>query len=255
MDTRLFHYTTINNLALILKSKKIKFNRMDKINDPTEGLASDFNNFSPYIFIACFTGSQEENLALWNMYTPQMRGVRIEFPLPIFKSFSINGQNGYLFSESEYLNEEQNYFILGGVNEPIEIEYTDDPLKLSPSIQKTITYNNSNYQALNIAKLGICKRKIWSIENEFRYKMEILPIDSDIKTDRFYERFSGLIDKNIYPKIDSYFIEINSTCFEKMKIVMSPKNYPGDEEIICALIEKYSPTSLLETSKLRGLIR
>ena len=65
---KLFHYTTINNLALILKSASIRFGRLDKVNDITEGEADDFHSFASYIFISCWTHNTEENLALWNMY-------------------------------------------------------------------------------------------------------------------------------------------------------------------------------------------
>jgi hypothetical protein len=80
MLTKLFHYTTINNFGLILSSKEIKFSRLDKVNDPTEGLTNDFLNFASYVFVSCWTKSEDENLALWNMYTPQMRGVSIILP-------------------------------------------------------------------------------------------------------------------------------------------------------------------------------
>jgi len=33
---RIYHYTTINNLALILASKKIRFNRLDNVDDLEE---------------------------------------------------------------------------------------------------------------------------------------------------------------------------------------------------------------------------
>ena len=74
----LFHYTSINKLALILSSKKIRFNRLDFVNDPHEGKTGDFGSMAMYIFISCWTKHEEENLALWNMYTDKMRGVRIE---------------------------------------------------------------------------------------------------------------------------------------------------------------------------------
>ena len=32
---RLYHYTSINTLALILKNKTIRFNRLDKVNKST----------------------------------------------------------------------------------------------------------------------------------------------------------------------------------------------------------------------------
>ena len=85
----LFHYSSINKLALILSSKRIRFNRLDFVNDPNEGSTSDFGSMAVYFFVSCWTKHKEENLALWNMYTEKMRGIRIELPLPLFNNYNI----------------------------------------------------------------------------------------------------------------------------------------------------------------------
>jgi hypothetical protein len=83
---RLYHYTTISNLALILKTKRIRFNRLDKVNDFEDGLSSDLNSADMCVFVSCFTGNPDESILLWNLYTPKMRGVRIEFTKHIFSN-------------------------------------------------------------------------------------------------------------------------------------------------------------------------
>ena len=75
----LYHYTSIENLALILKNKTIRFTRLDCVDDVEE--SSVYENTVPmgkYTFVSCWTESEEESIPLWNMYTPQMRGVRIK---------------------------------------------------------------------------------------------------------------------------------------------------------------------------------
>ena len=47
---QLFHYSTINKLALILSSQKIRFNRLDFVNDPLEGATGDFGSMAVYFF-------------------------------------------------------------------------------------------------------------------------------------------------------------------------------------------------------------
>ena len=86
---KLYHYTTVNTLALILSSRSIMFNRADRVNDKREGSTSDLGSFAKYFFISCWTETGEENFALWNMYTPKMRGVRIELPIPFFEIYKI----------------------------------------------------------------------------------------------------------------------------------------------------------------------
>lgn len=244
---RLFHYTSINNLALILKSKSIRFGRLDFVNDPTEGLVSDFHSQAPYIFISCWTGNEEEDFALWNMYTQNMRGVRIEMCLPIFESYKIGDDCNFLFSEDEYLNEEVGYFILGGVNEPQKMKYTNDESLLKPFIRNNV--------GLHIASVAKYKRSIWKIEQEYRYRLEILPIDKHKQSEYFPDRYEYLIETQTPPPIDSYLIRINDSAFDAMKIMYGPKMQPGDVEIIESLVAMFNPTALILGSKLTGLIR
>lgn len=246
MTQILFHYTSINNLALILKSASIRFGRLDKVNDPREGESADFASFAPYIFISCWTKSNDENLALWNMYTPQMRGVRIELTLPIFPSYQIGSNENVLVSEEEYVDDRNNIFILPGQNEPEEIIYTDDEAKLKPKIRNEI--------GLEIRELGKYKHKIWSVEEECRYRLNILPTDPNVKSEHFPDKIDHLIGVKP-PSIDGYLRKVNEESFSRMRIRMSPKLLYGDKEIIEALISTYNSTATLEESVLKGLVR
>jgi hypothetical protein len=246
MPDILFHFTTINNLALILKSKTIRFGRLDKVNDPTEGQSEDFTSLASYMFVSCWTENSEENLAYWNMYTPQMRGVRIEMPLPFFKSYKIGNHEDLLVSEKEYVDETNNLFIIPGKNKPDKIEYTNDESKLTPKILNKI--------GLKITELGRYKRKIWEIEQEYRFRMEIFPTDPNVKSENFLDRYDHLIGVQ-NPSIKGYLRTIEETSFTQMKIRLSPKAISGDLEIITALVEKYNPTAVLEESTLKGFVR
>ena len=246
MPDALFHFTTINNLALILKSRTIRFGRLDMVNDPTEGQSEDFKSLAPYIFVSCWTESSEENLAFWNMYTPKMRGIRIELPLPIFNSYQIGKQDNLLVSEDEYVDEINNIFILPGRNEPERIEYTDDPSKLKPKIRTNI--------GLKVADLGKYKRKIWEIEQEYRFRMDIFPTDPKVQSDNFLDKYDHLIGVQ-NPSIDGYLRTIRDYSFQRMKIRLSPKLIDGDYEIITSLVEKFNSAATLEDSTLKGLVK
>ena len=76
---KIYHYTTIETLALIIKSRAIRFNRLDCVDDLEESLYGSGNmniKLSQYEFVSCWTKDKEENLALWKMYTNN-KGVRI----------------------------------------------------------------------------------------------------------------------------------------------------------------------------------
>ncbi|MDY0904069.1 hypothetical protein [Pedobacter sp. CFBP9032] len=135
---KLYHYTSINNLALILKSMSIRFGRLDKVNDPTEGTASDSYSMAQYFFLSSWSSNEIEDLALWNMYTPLMRGVRIELELPIFPTYSIRHDiNNSLVDSKEFINYAGGYFILSAENTPLEIKYTDDEIMLTPPVKQS----------------------------------------------------------------------------------------------------------------------
>ncbi len=243
---KLYHYTSINNLALILKSRSFRFGRLDTVNDPTEGQAKDFPSLSKYIFVSCFTTNKEENLALWNMYTPNMRGVRIEIDTPLFESYKFNEIDNYLVSENECINEKKRYFIIEGKNEPYEIEYTNDEDLLRPSIIVD--------DGLQVGNLAQYKREIWSFEQEYRYRLGIVPIKRKKDSD-FAMRYSSLMEKNIPPPMDGYLVKILESSFRQMKIICGPKIINGDKEIIESLINNYNKTAQLIESSLTGFIR
>jgi len=243
----LYHYTNLNSLALILSSKKIKFNRLDKVNDPTEGETEDVGNFSKYIFISCWTKNREENLALWNMYTPNMRGVRIEVAMPIFNNFSVHKYKNNLVCENDILDANRKIFIYGADNKPLEVKYTNDQRDLIPKIRTE--------KGLATSKLGKYKRKIWIVENEVRYLLHIVPYDPDIKSMSIEENFKYHIDQGIPPSVECYYLNIEDKSFKNMVITLSPKMLFGDREIVEALINKYNKDVTIKESSLSGYIR
>jgi hypothetical protein len=243
----LYHYSSINNLALILESKKIRFKRLDLINDPNEGISKDFGSMAMYIFISCWTKNNEENFALWNMYTDKMRGIRIELPIPIFDNHTIDEYSDYIISEKEYLNDDKGIFIVSAENKPITVEYTDDEEKLFPCILTPI--------GLKTSSLGLAKRTIWKVEDEVRYRMDIIPYDPSVPKDHFPNAYEKFIDKRIPPSIEFYDVDMNISSFNKMKIIIGPKCLPGDSQIIEALVSKYNPTAEIVQSGLYGRIK
>lgn len=248
LPQKLYHYTSINNLALILQSRSIRFGRLDKVNDPTEGLASDFQSMAHYIFISSWTANEIEDFALWNMYTPSMRGVRIELPVPLFPSFNIGNKiSNCLVSDQEYVDYKKGYFIVGAENTPVQIIYSDDKNLLYPPIKVK--------DGLHLKTLSKYKRLIWRVEQEYRYQLNIVPIDQGINPEQVGNSYSRFISKNIAPPMDSYFLKLSNEAFTNMKIRLSPRLLAGDKTIIDALVQSFNPSARVEDSVSSGLIR
>lgn len=49
---RLYHYTTIEALAMILKTRSIKFNRLDRVDDMEELAESKNVRLGQYMFVS-----------------------------------------------------------------------------------------------------------------------------------------------------------------------------------------------------------
>ncbi len=166
MPEYLYHYTSIEILALILKHKTIRFNSLSNVDDKNETEFADSKiNFSPYTFISCWTDSEKENLPFWNMYTPNMRGVRIKMPTKIFNSHTVDSFNiegiipnivseDSLFPKESVFNEK--FWILSNTTLPHKIKYTDNPILLKPQI---IEYDQERFTA-SFGEVGKYKSRI-----------------------------------------------------------------------------------------------
>ncbi|UOU98554.1 hypothetical protein MUU74_00965 [Chryseobacterium daecheongense] len=147
MEEYIYHYTSIETLALILNSKKIRFNSLKNVDDINETQFSDENgiNLSSHTLISCWTNNDEENLAFWNMYTPNMKGVRIKISKDLFNKYSFMTDEvvnldentliqNCLVQKNECFNKD--YWIIPFNNYFQEIEYTNDENLLKPIILK-----------------------------------------------------------------------------------------------------------------------
>ena len=55
----LYHYTSVDSLALILKNRTIRLNTLDKLDDLQEQKTADIKNFGKFFFVSleCYTES------------------------------------------------------------------------------------------------------------------------------------------------------------------------------------------------------
>ena len=159
---RLYHYTTIQTLALILKHKTIRFNRLDRVDDMEEsayGSGPTKSMLSQYCFVSCWTKSDEENLALWNMYT-RYKGVRIGIDEMPFVTYQVTDHFWSFFKEpmgfgidysySSFLNEAKLY----------DMEYVDNPEEKISELAQRVGETGMVIQTPNI---GTYKRKEWAM--------------------------------------------------------------------------------------------
>lgn len=83
----LYHYTSIETLALILKNRTIRFNSLDKMDDLQEQKTADLQNIGQFCYISSWTDDDTESMPMWNMYASLNLGVRIKLRKNPFKVY------------------------------------------------------------------------------------------------------------------------------------------------------------------------
>jgi hypothetical protein len=254
----LYHYTSINNFALILKNRTIRFSCLENLNDLTEGETSDLGRFGRYVFVSCWTETPDEHIPLWNMYTPSMAGVRIKLPSDPVERYEFIGDKskgtfGYypnsIVPEEEILA--KNYMVYPASFKLHKVEYTDDATLLKPTIYK----KTSGGESFQLALLGKHKPKEWLFEQEWRYSFWIVPSIPVDPSDKYYsKRHLRAVRSAINAKelpINQFFLKINDKAFEQMEVILGPKHTEGDIIMVDALIRTYNPKAGFELSTLK----
>lgn len=263
MSDFIYHYTSIETLSQILKNRNIRFNSLSNVDDVNESQFSDENgvNFSPHTFISCWTTNDEENLAFWNMYTPNMKGVRIKLPKDLFLKHrfltsGIEGIQGNTLIENSLVGKTRcfhnDYWVFTMKEHFFDVVYTNDNLLLNPKIR---TQDNESF-TINFGEVGKYKSKIWEFQQEVRFRIIILPT-SDLLGNRInpIQDFRKVMDEQIPPPIKDFYIEIRDESFGKMELTLGPKCGEAERIIVEALLTKFNPKASLFDNNLKGLIR
>ncbi len=259
----LYHYTSVNNLALILQNKTIKFSCLETLNDLTEGMTSDVEGMGQYVFVSCWNATPEEHIPLWNLYARNMTGVRILLPADPFVRYGTvdlsDTRGSKRFVNSIVPSKEiigKHYMVFPTSFKLHKIIYTNDDHLLRPKIYE----RTGSRERLNINLLGRYKPAVWEFEAEWRYSLWIFPSApydfSDTNfDDKLVNEIRRIFKEKNKPPIDQYFLSIREDAFEQMEIILGPKHSDGDMAMVKALINTYNPKAKFRPSKLTGTIR
>lgn len=262
----IYHYTSIETLALILKSKKIRFNRLDQVDDILESEKFQGINFSKYLFVSCWTENKDENIALWKMYTDNMKGVRIGVSKSPFRKEQSKEEKfpmtGGMIEETEILpipiqecyNEKfliwTEFLKETAFLKKIEYLETND-LKQK---YKDLSIENDQSTTIHNDSLAKFKHKRWSFQEESRFVMLILP---SRKINNTLDRTNLLpaINKGETLPMSDYYIGIEDISFTNMEIILGPNCSDADKIIVDSLLKTYGVKSSSRSSKLKNKIR
>ena len=243
-----YHYTSIDTLKAILTSHKIRFTRLDLLNDPYEGdfTYPEFSNSQGekrrLIYCSCWNCDENESVSLWHIYT-NMCGARIKLKSSVF-------------SDKMYLEEQSSGFVpvcnipdinifvgaMGGTIENTPIKKVYGPLKIHYVDTFEETYSNvvgssqaragtdHEFTMYNIDLLELGNKKVshWEYEHEWRFKL--IPFKSINGSKKVMDAHSNIISPEYVDVPFSGEIE---------EILLGP-NISADsrENLMCFLEEK-----------------
>lgn len=268
----LYHYTNIEALALILKNKTIRFNSLDKMDDLQEKETADLQNIGQFCYKSSWTDDDTESIPMWNMYASLNLGVRIRLQKNPFKIYDnttetltkvlnipiVSNPNEKAPQSIIPLSEmfSKGFFSVQAMSKELlcKVEYTDDKEKLYPHLLE----EKGEGFSITLGKLGKNKNLHWKFQNEWRYILNILPLNLNQSVENSYSNFQLIaskmrmgLEKQPFPYYD---LHISDEAFNNMQITLSPKISEGSRTIVNSLIEKYNPVAELSDSHLLGLI-
>ena len=269
---RLFHYTSLSTLALILENRRLRLSPLVSLDDPQEARSIDATGLARYTFVSCWTDDSEESIPMWNMYAGLDSGVRIEMDSDPFVRYTYTEEEfasavGYLSSHVSFESGLFSCFLpaedmrrcyspafYAGQGVLHRVVYTSDIELLEPQIIS----EDSDGLTAEIGRLGIYKNVHWSFQREWRYILQFLPFDTfgSMKTaiPRLRDAFKAMVDPQERALMNEYYLGLSDDAIRTMRIVLSPKMSPGNRLLAKALLEHHGLSECLRKSSLEGLL-
>lgn len=281
MGTIIHHYTNIEVLSLILKNRTLRFNRLDRVDDPEESnFISNGVNLGPYTFVSCWTEVKEESIPMWKMYTKENWGVRLSVVKEgLFKTYTEKDgfrHNGlvatnlgapiqFLFpAEVRYSQTKYTPPFLttdyDGCGFYRKIEYVDDVQQYAGDSVDIVRHPNGKGSiCIRFDKVGSYKNKRWCFQEESRFVLYFMPGNSlaSFNTSSFDMEQNRMITSIIQNKdlgFSYYDMCLSDEAMENLVITMSPLSDSAQWAIVEALRDKYAPKARIVKSNLSGKI-
>lgn len=268
----LYHYTSIEKLALILKNQTIRLNPLDTMDDLQEAQTADLNNIGKFVFVSSWTAETVESIPMWKMYTDPTAGVRIKLHSNPFVRHGTFGKDIERVTNIEASDEKQRNMRVDtflDISDLIQkkffspeawqgdilypITYTSDPNLLLPSI----VGNSGDGAQIHWGILGKYKNTGWHFQNEWRYIMKFISLaidDIENLHANTVNTFHRILKGSEPPPFRYFDLKIAPEHFTSMEITISPQISLGNRILLEALVEKYNPSAVIIESEYRGLL-
>lgn len=271
---KLYHYTTLESLALILKRHTIKFNRLDCVDDVEEGNAESAGvNLSKYMFVSCWTENSEESIPLWKLYAGDGFGVRLSLDSDMFMKYlicheegdSLNIQGAIISRVPKETLLNPNFFVFPpqiiSSDEKYDmffrkVEYVDD---VKSYVDKLISHGDNSRGVpetrIEFGKVGKYKHRRWAFQEEVRFVLGIFPGNwLYLRGDNVQMAIQAILN-NQTVDFTSFFLHLSPEVMETMEITLSPSATESHRILVDALCEKYAPKATVRDSGIKNLVK
>ena len=271
------HYTSAQTLGLILASRKLRFNRTDRVDDVQEAERHPLIRFGRYFYVTCWTCEDQESIPLWQMYSGGMTGVRISLPNYPFERKLLAVPPGWKLEREGCLYAPltipemfgDDYLILpmymnaetfGG-----PVEYCDDLEERYRDAISLCIRDRGKAELRMRAPFDLVRLKSreWAFQREFRFSLFALPsipvpAEGPGSPEYYEELPSHMLDaffRGIGPAAEFLDVDLSREAFDNMRITLGPLSSTESEATVRALIARYAPNARIQHSQLTGKIR
>lgn len=272
----IYHYTSVEALASILHTGKLRFTRLDYVDDLEEAQEHSGIRFGMHNYASCWTTEQEESIPLWKMYGDGLSGVRIRIPKFPFKKIEADIPESWKNFQKEgsfkaYLSFEDifgsNYMI---TNATFDANYLGNHVRYVDSVNHEVeqkvkkTRNSDGTYSINIEgmfDIPFLKNKHWAFQKEYRFVLMTMPFDANSYHtigDGSYNQVIAECYKNLFNSFENgrKYIDIVVPSFCKIiQITKGPNLKDGKSHLLDLLIEKYDLFNQIEESVLQNKLR
>lgn len=249
---KIYHYTSIETLALILKNKTLRFNNAKFVDDPNEAITKDYGSMQDYVFISCWSNESIESIPLWKIYGNNCHGVRLESDTQYIhfegEETPLNGI--YKVVENVKKEVESDYFInvwqldKPSINHYFETNYRDEE-RIFMKDTSTATQQSWEYQ---IDAAFNTKATCWAFEKEIRFILLGCSLEPSKAKNNWQLVFNNITEKK---HIDSSFVDLLlfDDFFNNLTITTGPLQSEAEKIIVQSLVQKYnSNINVLESN-------
>lgn len=271
---KIYHYTNIEVLALILSSRKIRFTRLDLLDDMLESDAfpPEVVFLAQSIYASSWTKDSEENIPLWKMYSSIDKGIRIAMPEDPFNHYTIEPfschNHGLGLRLSSPFTKEQlfyngEYTVINIFDKQKkdffkDVTYINDVksfYKNSINHQMNPMTGESQIMIKNFWDFGKYKEKKWEFQKESRFVLftrKVLPLSHPLINGDVMKQYNKEAQKFVMPNDNKYIdVEFSEEAFKQMEITLPPCITPGNKIIVESLIKRYNPSAAIYNSVLK----